>query len=147
MDGLSSLFAESGADPRVDRDGMQGQGQEMVLKDPKLEVVEQRLSMAIQSVTGIGAGNDRLLLVLDGIDLLLAATDTDAQSVTDMLAELRMVRYLTRSFNIVYSISERSKMLTATYSSMSILQSSPSRPTTHSLSPPVHHSRPTMPPS
>lgn len=144
-DGLSSLFRENRLDQRPDCEGLHGQAQEMVLKDARLEAVEKNLLAAIQSVTGMGPGGDRLLLVLDGIDFLLAATDIGAQSVMDMLTELRMVRYLISSFNVLFPIPQRSRMLTLACSSMSTLQSSPPQPTTHSFSPLTHPSRLAMP--
>ena len=104
MDGLSSLFRENEAALRADREGFQGQMRETVLKDSKLEAVEKSLQAVIQSVTRREAAGDRLLLVLDGIDFLLAASDIDTQSVTDMLAELRTVRYPTPSSDVLFPI-------------------------------------------
>lgn len=93
VDGLSDLFGEDGSDRRPDRERVQGLVHETVLKDPKLAAVEKSLLAAIEAIAGGKAGSGRTMLVLDGIDFLLAATDVDAQSLTEMLAELCMVRY------------------------------------------------------
>lgn len=85
MDGLSGLF--------VSGEGVEGRGGGggVVLRDAGLGAVERGIRSAVEGVKG-GVARARVLLVLDGLDLLLAATAAGAVEVGDLVAELREVR-------------------------------------------------------
>lgn len=86
MDGLNGLFAP------VEGSGLgEGEGG-TVLRDANLGAVDVGILNAVESVKG-GEGRARVLLVLDGLDFLLAATEAGAGAVGDLVAEVREVRW------------------------------------------------------
>ena len=89
MDGLSGLFAPHNGVKTTDT-ALEGGGR-AVLRDARLEGVERVILGAIESVNRQSKDRGKVLLVVDGLDMLLAATDTDAQAMSDMVLELREV--------------------------------------------------------
>ena len=85
IDGLTRLF-----DSHTSKKGGQIiEGSRVLLQDARLETLEQVVRERIQATK---AHTDvRALLVLDGLDVLLATSGTDAQSLIDMIAEWREV--------------------------------------------------------
>ena len=83
MDGLSGLFLPQSGDkaelPRY------GEEKVTVLKDARLEELEKTILRAVQSLEG------DVLLMIDGLDFLLAATEIEAQDLEDVLYTLREV--------------------------------------------------------
>ncbi|MCJ1255885.1 hypothetical protein MMC24_003703 [Lignoscripta atroalba] len=87
VDGLSGLFAPHNGVKTTDT-ALEGGGR-AVLRDARLEGVERVILGAIESVNRQSKDRGKVLLVVDGLDMLLAATDTDAQAMSDMVLELR----------------------------------------------------------
>ena len=89
MDGLSGLFSPVAGDrENFVREKEQGR---TVLRNSKLGEVEKEILRAIETLKRQGETQARVLLVLDGPDLLLAATEAEALAVGDLVAELRDV--------------------------------------------------------
>ncbi|MCJ1337708.1 hypothetical protein MMC09_002991 [Bachmanniomyces sp. S44760] len=92
VDGLSGLFLPQSGDkaelPRY------GEEKVTVLKDARLEELEKTILRAVQSLEG------DVLLMIDGLDFLLAATEIEAQDLEDVLYTLREHVY-----NTVISLS------------------------------------------
>ena len=88
MDGVSALFAAG--------DGVQEEGG-VLLRDAELGAVERGVLSAVEGVKG-GEEGARVLLVLDGLDMLLAATEGGALGVGGLVADLREVRRLFATF-------------------------------------------------
>ena len=88
MDGLSGLFTPGEGVARVEDEG------KTALKDSRLEEVEKGILSAVERLKGKGErdGKARVLLVLDGLDLLLATMEAEALAVGDLVGELREVR-------------------------------------------------------
>ena len=82
VDGLTSMFGAGGTVPAIPGN--------VVLKDPGLEAVEKTVLGHLGSKN---RGFEKTVLVVDGLDLLLAATEADPFSIADMLAEWREVCY------------------------------------------------------
>ncbi|MCJ1452267.1 hypothetical protein MMC28_002609 [Mycoblastus sanguinarius] len=51
--------------------------------------VEKEVLQAVESANAVSRGRRRVLLVLDGLDFLLAATECEVQEMTDMVGEFR----------------------------------------------------------
>ena len=68
-------------------DGLRGN---LWIAEGGIRVVEKEIMAAIGTTKGSGY---RALLVLDGLDFLLAATGIGAMDVLDMICELREVRF------------------------------------------------------
>lgn len=83
MDGLTGLFL-----PAASPAGLK----EKVLSSPGLAAVSEEIKRNIQSLEEAGGGN--IVLVIDQLDLLLAASGDQirAVNVTEMLIGLREVR-------------------------------------------------------
>ncbi len=84
MDGLSELFVPKHGKPAVQRD-------EKVLNNPSLASVFDVINAAIQSLKN--SHGERILLVFDQLDLLLAAggQSINAVNIGEMLTGLREV--------------------------------------------------------
>lgn len=99
VDGLSGLFVPGSGEgkgaARVE------EGVRTVLRDSRLGEVERGILSAVERVKGQGHG--RVLLVLDGLDLLLAATEPGAQAMADMAGELRAVGWPFRHLSFIHS--------------------------------------------
>ena len=87
MDGLSDLFSGEGVG-KIENDG------KVVLKDKTLQVVEKSVLGAVGSLQGQPKEKEerKTLLLIDGLDFLMAATGTQAGDVVDMVLEWRSVR-------------------------------------------------------
>lgn len=83
VDGLSNLSGVTGTSKKET-------GRTM-LKDMNLRSVEQIILAAVESTKEAEAGSGNVVLILDGLDFLLAATNTDAGALLDTVAELREV--------------------------------------------------------
>ena len=86
MDGLSGLF---GAEVLGDR----GAGN-VSMKNGAAQEVEKELMSAVGMMA---KGGKEVLLVMDGLDLLLAATGAEAKEVMDLVQELMVVRFMITS--------------------------------------------------
>lgn len=82
VDGLRSLFSA----PR-DGEAVYEKGIE-VLQKASLEIIEGAIMKILATRS---AEKSKIMLVLDGLDLLLAATAISAQEVLDMVSELQEV--------------------------------------------------------
>lgn len=92
VDGLGELFLPGAEEGKGEGRGVD-RAEEMgrtVLRDSSLGGVETGILRAIERVKG-REGKARVLLVLDGLDLLLAATEAGAEAVADLVGELREV--------------------------------------------------------
>ena len=92
LDGLSALFHQDDRDQDSTRRGLRGKSKRSVLTDSSIESLEKSIFTAINSLKEENQNSKRIVLVLDGLDLLLASTATDAEMMMDLLAELREVR-------------------------------------------------------
>ncbi len=86
VDGLSELFVPKHGKPAVRRD------EEKVLNNPSLASVFNVINAAIQNLKN-SHGGERILLVVDQLDLLLAAggQGINAANIGEMLMGLREV--------------------------------------------------------
>ncbi|MCJ1448807.1 MAG: hypothetical protein MMC23_009326 [Stictis urceolatum] len=85
VDGLSGLFCPAGF--AASELGAASEGR-AVLRDSHLESVYQAVRESIDKVKG-QRPECRVLLLLDGLDLLLAATGADVESLLDVVSSLR----------------------------------------------------------
>lgn len=87
VDGLSGLFLSRQGKPTV------GRTDEKVLINPGLASLSQEIHAAVQALK-TSQGGKKVLLVIDQLDLLLAAggDEVGAVSLGEMLLELREVR-------------------------------------------------------
>ena len=92
VDGLSGLFCPAGF--AASELGAASEGR-AVLRDSHLESVYQAVRESIDKVKG-QRPECRVLLLLDGLDLLLAATGADVESLLDVVSSLREVNLLSQ---------------------------------------------------
>ena len=94
VDGLSELFTYTDKLRTAKSVGESGQ---RFVRDPKLDVVERTVLDAVEHSKheNLSLLRKRTLLVLDGLDLYIAATGWPLQEVNDMLEEWREVRSAT----------------------------------------------------
>ena len=74
----------------IEASGAKSDGNHAILRDARLEVTETEILKAIRSLRS-GKDRGRVLLVVDGLDFLLAATNASAAAIDDMIGELREV--------------------------------------------------------
>ena len=104
MDGLSGLYSLVAGDGENSvREKELGR---TVLRNSKLGEVEKEILRAMETLKRQGETQARVLLVLDGLDLLLAATEAEALAVGDLVAELREV---SRLYSSKYLLDQGSK--------------------------------------
>ena len=84
VDGLSGLFGAVGTASKDTNC--------TVLRDAKIQSIERSLLAVVKSITKSPPGSEDVVLIVDGLDFFLAATDTNTESVLDMIRELREVR-------------------------------------------------------
>ena len=89
---MSALFHQDERAQDLAGRGFRGKSKGSVLTDTSVESLEKSIFTAIDSLKEENPNSNRIVLVLDGLDMLLAATATDAEVMIDMLAELREVR-------------------------------------------------------
>ena len=118
IDGLSGLFIsnlDAAGQQRGRRATMSrlGKAGEKVLTDSRLESISKEISSSIESLDGgQGDGLGKVVLVIDQLDLLLAAggEDVTPTGVGEMLLGLREVRLLSflvkASFVLTYASSK-----------------------------------------
>ena len=102
VDGLSELFI-SKVEPGYARS--KKETGRIVLRDPRIEALEKNILAAVNSLGGGRATAKRVLLILDGLDLVLAATGVDMQTMTDMLTELREVKHFSLCFRYFLTVN------------------------------------------
>ena len=76
--------------------GLTGSGNvvgKTVLKDAKIEGLTRCILAVVKGLEGEKAMGRRVMLILDGLDLVLAASCVDMLTMSDMLADLREVNY------------------------------------------------------
>ncbi|MCJ1359994.1 MAG: hypothetical protein MMC33_009997 [Icmadophila ericetorum] len=81
VDGLSGLFGAVGTASKDTNC--------TVLRDAKIQSIERSLLAVVKSITKSPPGSEDVVLIVDGLDFFLAATDTNTESVLDMIRELR----------------------------------------------------------
>ena len=97
VDGLSQLFhPDVGARKTAGR-VVEEHPRRVSLKNTSLESIKKSIFASIKGLREGDSHSSRVVLVLDGLDFVLAATSTDAEAMTDTLAELRKVRFLSLS--------------------------------------------------
>ena len=87
MDGMSGLFGQQDK-PRKGNEVI-ATGSRVVLKNAGTGPIEEDILKAIEKINDEPKGRSRVLLMVDGLDLLLAATEASAIAVGDMLLNLR----------------------------------------------------------
>ena len=94
VDGLSGLFHPDLVTQKSAGRATEGRSRRTILRDASLDFVEKSIIAAINGLKGENPNSSQIVLVLDGLDLLLASTALDAEAMMDTLSELREVRFV-----------------------------------------------------